>query len=188
MAGHRFHPEKAGKLLDPKRKEIISPEQVISILQINKHDVVADLGAGNGYFTVPIAKITKEKVYAVDVQPEMLQFLKQHAEQETVTNIEYRQADVAATSLSSHSIDKGIMAFVFHEVSNQDAVLAEIERIMKPNGKFLLIEWEAVESEMGPPLHERLFSKDLLDYLKTKHDHVEMVHFHPTVYGLLITF
>lgn len=89
MAGHRFHPEKAEKLLDPKRKEIIAPEQAIEILQIGIQDVIVDLGAGNGYFTVPMAKKTKEKVYAVDVQQEMLEFLKKHAEKEQVDNIEY---------------------------------------------------------------------------------------------------
>lgn len=188
MAGHRFHPEKAEKLLDPKRKEIIAPERAIEILQIGTQDVIVDLGAGNGYFTVPMAKMTKEKVYAVDVQQEMLEFLKTHAEKEQVDNIEYILEDVSNTSLPSRLADKGLMSFVFHEVDDHDAVLAEIQRVMKPNGKFLIIEWEAVESEMGPPLHERIPSQQLLEYMKTKYQNVEFFSFHPTVYGILLTY
>lgn len=66
MTGHRFRPEKAGKLLDPKRKNIVSPEQVMDVLEIKLGDIVADLGAGNGYFTVPIAQKTKAPVYAIE--------------------------------------------------------------------------------------------------------------------------
>lgn len=187
MAGHRFNPEKAGRLLDPKRKELISPQQVLSLLQMDERDIVADLGAGNGYFTVPLAKTTKEIVYAIDVQPEMLELLKGHAEKEKVANIEYIVSDVTATPLPSHFIDKGIMAFVFHEIAEWDEVFDEIKRIMKPNGKFLLIDWEAIESEMGPPLHERIPSEELIAYVKTKRIDVQRIHFHPAVYGLLLT-
>lgn len=188
MAGHRFHYEKAEKLLDPKRKEWISPEQVISVLSVLRDDVIADLGAGNGYFTIPLAKETNEKVHAVDVQPEMIQLLKQRAEQMAITNIEYQVADVSSTALPSHSIDKGLMAFVFHEVEPKDAVMDEIRRIMKPNGQFLFIEWEVINSEMGPPVHERIASSNLLAYLKTKTSQVEFIRFHPAIYGVLIHY
>lgn len=113
---------------------------MISVLSVQRDDVIADLGAGNGYFTIPLAKETNEKVHAVDVQPEMIQLLKQRAEQMAITNIEYQVADVSSTALPSHSIDKGLMAFVFHEVEPKDAVMDEIRRIMKPNGQFLFIE------------------------------------------------
>ncbi|ASS86229.1 class I SAM-dependent methyltransferase [Geobacillus sp. CAMR5420] len=186
MTGHRFHYEHADRLLDPKRKEWIDPQQAISMLSVKPDDTVVDLGAGNGYFTIPLAQATNGKVYAVDVQPEMIQLLKKRAQQFAITNIEYQVADVASTALLSHSMDKGIMAFVFHEVEQKDAVVDEIRRVMKPNGRFLFIEWEAVESEMGPPLHERIPSDELLSYVKQKASDVELVRFHPAVYGLLI--
>ncbi|MGP3562438.1 class I SAM-dependent methyltransferase [Geobacillus sp. BK01] len=186
MAGHRFQYEHADRLLDPKRKEWIDPQQAISMLSVKPDDTVVDLGAGNGYFTIPLAQATNGKVYAVDVQPEMVELLKQRAEKLAITNIEYRVADVTSTTLPSHSVDKGIMAFVFHEVEQKDAAIDEICRVMKPNGRFLLIEWEAVESEMGPPLHERIPSDELLSYMEQRANNVELVRFHPAVYGLLV--
>ncbi|ACJ34398.1 class I SAM-dependent methyltransferase [Anoxybacillus flavithermus] len=185
MAGHRFHHSKAEKLLNPKRRELIAPEDVVSLLHISEHDVVADLGAGNGYFTVPIAK-TAKTVYAVDVQQEMLDLLKQHTEKEGVGNISYILSDVTATTIPAQSVDKGLMAFVLHEIDDRKAVLTEIARIMKPSGTFIFIEWEAVESEMGPPIHERIPSEQLMDEVKATFAHVELVHFHPSVYGIVM--
>ncbi|GAD13074.1 class I SAM-dependent methyltransferase [Geobacillus stearothermophilus] len=186
MTGHRFHYEHAERLLDPKRKEWIDPQQAISMLSVKPNDTIVDLGSGNGYFTIPLAQATNGKVYAIDVQPEMIELLKQRAEKLAITNIEYRVADVASTALPSHSLDKGIMAFVFHEVERKEAAIDEIRRVMKPKGQFLLIEWEAIESEMGPPLHERIPSDELFSYVKQKAGNVELVRFHPAVYGLLI--
>lgn len=187
MTGHRFNPEKAEKLLDPKRKELVSPEQVLSLLEIQEGEMVADLGAGNGYFTVPIAKITKETVYAVDVQPQMLDFLKEHAQKEGVTNIECITSNINDVPLNSDSVDKVLIAFVIHEIPNLDDVLNEVKRILKPNGKFLILEWEAVESEMGPPLHERIPSKNLEEYFKKREIHTELFHLNKIIYGILIT-
>ncbi|MGG6432358.1 class I SAM-dependent methyltransferase [Anoxybacillus sp. D401a] len=185
MTGHVFHHSKAEKLLNPKRRKLIAPEKVISLLNVSEHDIVADLGAGNGYFTVPMAKVAKT-VYAVDVQQEMLDLLQQHAEKEGVENISYILSDVAKTTISPQSVEKGLMAFVLHEVDDREAVFAEIARIIKPNGAFLFIEWEAVESEMGPPLHERIPSHQLMDEAKAHFTHVELVHFHPSVYGVIV--
>lgn len=187
MTGHRFRPEKAGKLLDPKRKNIVSPEQVMDILEIKLGDIVADLGAGNGYFTVPIAQQTKELVYAIDVQSEMLELLKEHAEKEEVTGIEYILSDISNTSLRDHSVDKVLIAFVIHEVPNFDEVLQEVKRIVKPGGKLLILEWAVVESEMGPPLHERIASKDLQNQVRSKGFQSTVFQLHETIYGLLVT-
>ncbi|WP_044896528.1 class I SAM-dependent methyltransferase [Bacillus alveayuensis] len=187
MAGHRFNPEKAAMLLDPKRKELVDPVVIISLLHIQEGDIIADFGAGNGFFTVPIANKTKETVYAIDVQEQMLHYLKKQAQQEGVTNIEYVLGDVKNIPLKSKSIDKGLIAFVIHEVSNLDPAVEEMFRVIKPNGKLLILDWEAIESEMGPPVHERISSKKLNDYFRQKGFQPELFRFHEAIYGMLIT-
>ena len=82
MAGKMFSHEKAEKLLDPKRQETVPVEEVIRLLDLNGDEKVIDLGAGNGYLTLPIAKATKDRVTAVDIQPEMLEMLAERAEKE----------------------------------------------------------------------------------------------------------
>lgn len=56
MSHHRFDPEKASLLLNPERKEKLPPDQILALLELKKGDIVADLGSGNGFFTIPIAQ------------------------------------------------------------------------------------------------------------------------------------
>lgn len=165
MAGHRFKPEKAEKLLDPKRQELIPPNKVIDILDIKKSDKVADLGAGNGYLTLPIAEQTNETVYAVDIEPKMLDLLKERATKGNRKNIQYIQSDLENIQLKDHSVNKAIMAFVMHEIPDMKKAISECRRILEVNGRLVILEWEAVESEMGPPIHERISSNDLKQFL-----------------------
>lgn len=161
MAGHRFKPEKAEKLLDPKRQELIPPNIVIEILDIKKSDKVADLGAGNGYFTLPIAEQTNETVFAVDIEPKMLDLLKERANKKNCQNILYIQSDLENIQLQDNSVNKAVMAFVMHEIPDMEKALNECKRILDEKGRLVILEWEAVESEMGPPIHERIPSQDL---------------------------
>ncbi|PLR82194.1 SAM-dependent methyltransferase [Bacillus canaveralius] len=165
MAGHRFNPEKADKLLDTKRKELIDPEQVISLLGLRKNDAVADLGAGNGYFTIPLAKETNDVVYAVDIEPKMLELLKERASKENLKNIQFIESDLENINLKERSVSKAVVAFVMHEIPNMEKALGEFKRILKPNGTLLILEWEAVKTEAGPPLHERIASGDMEQFL-----------------------
>ncbi|WP_416827343.1 class I SAM-dependent methyltransferase [Ectobacillus polymachus] len=188
MAGHRFNPEKAEKLLDPKRKEVVTPEQVIEILRIQKDDKVADLGAGNGYFTIPIAKITEETVYAVDIEPKMLGYLRENAEKNDITNLSYVRSDISKTPIQNGVCDKALIGFVTHEVEDVESLLLEVKRIVKKEGALLILEWEAVSSEFGPALQERIPSQQLKKQLEKNGYTVELFIISNTVYGLLVKF
>ncbi len=91
MAGHLFEHHKASKLLDPKRQEVVPVEKVLELLNLQKDDIVADLGCGNGYLTLPIAKTVNTKVQAVDLQQEMLEYLQHRAKEEKIDNIVYER-------------------------------------------------------------------------------------------------
>ncbi|MGV3487235.1 MAG: class I SAM-dependent methyltransferase, partial [Tuberibacillus sp.] len=120
---HRFNPEKASLLLDPSRKEKLPPNKILALLELEKGNVVADLGSGNGFFTVPIAKSTETTVYAVDIEPKMLEGLKEYAKQEGVDNIQTITSDLANIQLPNNSVDKIFSSLVMHEVSDMDAMI-----------------------------------------------------------------
>lgn len=184
--GHRFNPDKAGKLLDPKRKQIISPEKVMEIFELRRSDVVADLGAGNGYFTVPFALNTDQTVYAVDIEPKMLDLLKEHARINDVKNIQYVESNLESISIQDGEVDKILIAFVIHEVPDRIKVYNELKRIKKQGGKIVIVEWQEVESEMGPPLKERISSEELQKELEKNGFHAEVIEFNNQVYAILI--
>lgn len=186
LAGHRFRPEKAEKLLDPKRQELIPPEKVIDILNIQKNDRIADLGAGNGYFTIPLAEQTNETVYAIDIEPKMLDLLKERADLANIKNIEYIQSDLENIKLNDNSANKAIMAFVMHEIPDTKKAVAESKRILSEGGRLCILEWKAVESEMGPPLHERIPPEDLQKFLLENGLQSEVISLNQMMYAVLI--
>ena len=100
MTGHLFAHHKASKLLDPKRQELVPVDKVLELLQLNSDDIVADLGCGNGYLTLPIAQKVETKVQAVDLQQEMLEYLKHRATEEQIDNIVYVKSSLEYLSFN----------------------------------------------------------------------------------------
>lgn len=184
--GHRFNPDKAGKLLDRKRKQIIAPEKVMELFELRRSDIVAELGAGNGYFTIPVAVNTDQTVYAVDIEPKMLDLLKEHARIKNVKNIKCVESTLECIPISDGEVDKILIAFVIHEVPDRQKVYKELKRIKKQEGRIVLVEWEAVESKMGPPLKERIPSEELQKELEINDFEVEVTEFNNHVYAILI--
>lgn len=122
---------------------------------------VADLGAGSGFYTLAAARKIKSlatgdetgKVYAVEVQKDLLARIKDVADKEHLTNIEYIWGDIekrGGTKLRDHSIDRVIASNVFFQVEDKKGFLSEIGRILKPDGQVLLIDWSESFSGMGP--------------------------------------
>ena len=186
MAGHRFNHEKAEKLLAPNRRELIDLEKAMLLLNIQDTDTVADFGAGNGFFTLPFAKATNETVYAVDIEPKMLDLLKERAVQEGISNIQYIESNLEEIKLDDRLVNKAIIAFVMHEIPNMEKALNEFKRIMKRNGRLLILDWEAVESEMGPPLHHRISSTDMQLLLAKNGLDSEVTLLHESIYAITV--
>jgi ubiquinone/menaquinone biosynthesis C-methylase UbiE len=184
--GHRFNPNKAEKLLEPQRKQIISPDTVMDLLGLGRDDVVADLGAGNGYFTVPIAAHTDKTVYAVDIEPKMLALLKERALAGNINNIKYIESNLENIPVHDGEIEKILIAFVIHEVPDRMKVYDELKRIKKSGSKIVILDWQAAETEMGPPLKERIPSGELKTELENNGFQVEIMDLNHTVYAALI--
>lgn len=185
MVEKRFDPNKAEVLISKERQALLPAEKIVRYLEVEKNDVVADLGAGNGYFTIPMAKKTDYPVYAIDIEPRMLTLLKEVAEKESIENIHYIQSDLENIQLEDRSVDKMMAAFVIHEVTDPAKALREIKRILKPDGKFLLIEWETVETEIGPPLEDKISSADMSALLGQNGFSTEIIQLNEKNYGII---
>lgn len=179
MADKRFNPEKANVLMSADREKLLPPDQIIGHLDIQSNDVIADLGAGNGYFALPMAKSTKQFVYAVDIEPQMLAMLKENANQEQLENITYVESNLDQIQLEADSVNKVMISLVLHEVPDLDKTLSEIKRILKPGGNILIIEWEAVQTESGPPLHHRIASEEMVNVLEKNGFDAEVIPLNP---------
>jgi len=155
-----FHFRNADRLDDPERLTWFQPAEVLNRLRIEQGEVVVDLGAGTGFFTIPLATAVgrRGRVVAVDIQPEMLNRVREKARKGGLQKkIEFALADAASTGLPSHFADLVFCANVWHELDDHGAVLREARRLLKTAGRFAVLDWRTdVEVPPGPPKEHRI--------------------------------
>jgi ubiquinone/menaquinone biosynthesis C-methylase UbiE len=130
---------------------------MLAALHLKPGDVVCDLGCGNGFYTLKLAKLVgdKGKVVAVDIQREMLELLKDRAAEEKITNIEPVLGTVVDPKLPAGSLDLVLLVDVYHEFSNPEEMLAAIRKSLKPSGRIALAEFRAEDPNVPiKPLHK----------------------------------
>ena len=164
-----FRHEHAHKLDDPERQKWLPSETVASELALRPGMRVADIGAGTGYFTLPIARAVAPngEVLAVDLQHEMLERLRARLEPGLAVTL--ITADAVRTTLADASIDLAFLANVWHEIDDRDAALEEMHRVLRPGGRIAILDWRPdVHDAPGPPLEHRISSADVSASLGAK--------------------
>lgn len=119
------------------------PEKAIEAIGVKPGMMIGDVGAGVGYFSIRLAKRVGPtgKVYANDVQPEMLSILKRRAAAAKVSNIETVLGTEADPELPKGALDLVLMVDVYHELSQPQRMLRKIRQSLKPDGRLILIEY-----------------------------------------------
>jgi ubiquinone/menaquinone biosynthesis C-methylase UbiE len=125
-------------------------------LPLADDSIVADIGAGSGYFARRIARLVPDgKVIAVDIQPEMLAILTANAAAADIGNIEAVLATEQRLGLEPGSIDIALMVDVYHELSRPQEVLLELHAALRPGGRLILIEYRQEDPEIPIiPVHK----------------------------------
>ncbi len=144
---HKFDAKKAGILDDPERVKILDPASILEKLELSGKTVLADLGCGTGFFSIPAARRVK-KVFALDIQQEMLDFLRKKIKKEKITNIEVILSGESSIPISDKSVDILLMANVFHELEDKFSLLKEVKRVLKMNGRLMIIDWKKMEMDL----------------------------------------
>jgi ubiquinone/menaquinone biosynthesis C-methylase UbiE len=154
---HIFDPQHLQRLDNPERRKLVPPYETLIELGLKPGQVLVDIGAGAGYFSIPAASITgpSGQVIATDMSKEMLDHLAVKAE-ETGTALEVLLTPPDSLPLPDHTADMTFMAFVFHELDKRQNYLAELRRITKPDGTLVIIDWADIDSPMGPPVEHRI--------------------------------
>lgn len=173
-----FRPSEAHKLEDPARLKWLPPADVVSLLALKPGMTVADIGTGTGYFAIPFAREVGDagRIFAVDVQPEMLEMLRQKlAAASEPANVELVEGSAVQTNLGDRCCDCVFLANVWHELDQHAAVLSESARILREGGRIAILDWRAdVEQPPGPPLNHRIPLKEVTRTLETAGWHVKL--------------
>jgi ubiquinone/menaquinone biosynthesis C-methylase UbiE len=121
-------------------------------LGVKPGQVVCDIGCGNGFYTLPLARLVgpEGKVYAVDIQPEMLRMLRERARDENLDNIVPSVGSTVDPRLPKDALDLVLLVDVYHEFSHPEQMLAAIRKSLKPDGRVALAEFRA--EDPGVPI------------------------------------
>jgi precorrin-6B methylase 2 len=139
VMGHQW----AGWLERPERETEEQPEQLVGRLQLKPGDVVADIGAGTGYLTRRLARKVGPtgKVFAVDVQQEMIELLRTSMAALRLTNVVPILGTVRSPRLPEAAVDLVLMVDVYHEFDFPYEMMTGICRALKPNGRVVFVEY-----------------------------------------------
>jgi precorrin-6B methylase 2 len=136
--------EGAAWLERPSRTLQERPQTAIDGLDLNADDVVADIGAGSGYFATRIATLVPEgEVLAVDVQPEMLEILQMTLNEQNITNVKPILGRVDHPNLPPDAVDLALMVDAYHEFEFPREMMQGIMESLKPGGRVVLAEYRA---------------------------------------------
>ncbi|HUQ75593.1 MAG TPA: class I SAM-dependent methyltransferase [Burkholderiales bacterium] len=140
---------------DPKRDEWQKPHEVIGALALPQDAVVADVGAGTGYFAVRLARMLPQgKVYAVDLEADMVQHLAQRAKREKLANVIAVQSAPDDTKLPE-KVDLALLVDVYHHIGDRERYFGKLKDALKPGGRIAIVDFN-LDSEIGPPPRARL--------------------------------
>lgn len=148
---HHFDPkESALRFDDPARDRWQLPDRVIAALDLKSGQIVADIGAGTGYFSVRLAKSkASPKVYAADIEPEMVSYLRERAAKEGLDNMIAVQAAADQPNLPE-PVDLTLIVDTYHHIGNREAYFRRLAKSIKPGGRVVIIDFKP-DSPEGPP-------------------------------------
>ncbi len=160
--------ERIQRLLSPERRERLDVPRILSLLSLRPYLAVADIGCGPGLFTIPLAKnLWDGKVYAVDVEEEMLEAVRSSAVKARLRNITTLKSDGTTLLLEPGCLDGALLACVLHEAADKGAFLKGVVGAMKRGGWCAIIEWQkALPGGEGPPPEHRIAEEDVVQMAK----------------------
>jgi arsenite methyltransferase len=125
------------------RDEWQKPDEVIRALELKAGDRVADLGAGSGYFTFRLARAVGPagKVYAVDIDPDMIAYLGERAKEEKAPNVEIIAAKPDDPGLAPASVDLIFNCDAYHHIDDRVAYFANVAKTLRPGGRIAIVDF-----------------------------------------------
>ena len=151
--GHKFDPKNVARLDDPARLDYQPVGDVLGLLELTGDETVVDYGAGTGVYSIGIAEaLPRGLLIAVEALPELVEQLRARLSPELAERVEVVQTDENRVPVEDGSADRVVMVDVLHHLWDQPDALAEVVRLLRPGGLFVVVDWGDKERPIGPPL------------------------------------
>jgi cyclopropane fatty-acyl-phospholipid synthase-like methyltransferase len=172
---------------DPRREAWQKPDQVLDALGLDRNALVADIGAGTGYFSMRLAKrVPDGKVFAVDVEPDMLRYLGERAHREHLNNVIPVVANDASPNIPE-PVDVILVVDTYHHIDDRRAYFAGLRKSLRPQGRLAIVDFK-LDSPEGPPPAHRISAERVTEELKAAGYSLVTAHaFLPRQYFLVFT-
>ncbi len=154
--GRLFPPQDLGLLEGPDREAWQRPDQIMDALEIGEESVVADLGAGGGWFTIRLARrAVNGRVYAEDIQREMIEAIIRRVDREGRKNVTPILGTPSDPALPE-PVDAVLIVDAYHEMDAPVVLLRNVAKSLKPNGRLGIVDFTKDGGGPGPPVEERV--------------------------------
>jgi ubiquinone/menaquinone biosynthesis C-methylase UbiE len=156
-------------LEDPARDAYQKPDEVMKALGLRTGEVVADIGAGSGYFALRFARAVGETggVYAVDISPDMIRHLNRRIRDSGVRNLVTVLSDPDDPLLPDASVDRFVIVNTWHHIDEQSKYLALMKRMLRPGGQVVHIDFHKRDLPVGPPVSTKIAREDLIRQMES---------------------
>lgn len=167
---HRLHGDPAAYMAaldDPKRDAYQKPHEVIEALRLRSGEVVADIGAGSGYFSLRLAHHVGPTghVYAVDISPDMIRRMNERIHEAGLVNISTILAS-PTNPLLPRPVDRFLFVNVWHHIEDQAGYVALMKKALKPGGQIVMIDFHKRDVPVGPPAAMKIAREDLVKQMQ----------------------
>ena len=147
---------------DPERDRWQKPHEVIMALKLAPNGKVADIGAGTGYFSTRLAHMAPDgRIYAVDLEPDMVKYLGERAKREGLKNLVAVQAKADSAALPE-KVDRILLVDTYHHIGDRIAYFKRLRNSLNPDGQVAIIDFTA-ESPIGPPKSDRISARKVAE-------------------------
>lgn len=167
---------------DPARDAWQLPARVIDALQLKPGMKVADIGAGTGYFSMRLARVPGVSVFAVDIEPKMVEYLQQRAHKEHAMSVTAVLAGASSPNLPE-PVDVILVVDTYHHLPNRPVYFRELRKSLKPGGRVAIVDFRK-DAPDGPPAHFRFTPEQITAEMKeagytlaASHDFLPRQHF-----------
>jgi len=161
---------------DPERDAWQRPAEVIELLQLAPGDVVADVGTGTGYFVGWLSRAVGPtgKVLALDIEPKMIEFVTQRAQQQKLSNVEPRQVAADDPGLAPGSVARVLIVDTWHHIDDRAHYAAKLLSALAPGGQIWIVDFTP-DADIGPPARYRVPAEQAVSELQAGGLHAEIV-------------
>ncbi|NMP23212.1 class I SAM-dependent methyltransferase [Sulfobacillus harzensis] len=177
MAEHDHHHHHHGPwtheqlqhLENPEREKLMPREPVLAALNPQLGEKIADVGAGLGWLTFPLAVAVGESgaVLAIDPSQDGIRAIRDKAQQQQLPQVETLERSAEDTGLPADYVDGILWHTMYHDVGNRPRAIGEMFRILKSGGRWVIVDWVKENTESGPPITVRLSPDEVRSEVET---------------------